>query len=94
MKFSVIHLLILLYFCCSGSLPLTGSLVGAQGLSCPVAHGTLAPGPGIEPASPELQGRFLTTGPSGEILHCSFSYKCVPLLASSVPEDSILSLDF
>ena len=24
------------------------------------------PGPGIEPESPELAGRFLTTGPPGE----------------------------
>ena len=94
MKSFVIHLLILLYFCCSGSLQLTGTLIGAQGLSCPVALGILAPGPGIEPASPALQGRFLTTWPSGETLHCSFSYKCVPILASFVSEDSILSSDF
>ena len=70
MKPFVIHLLISLYFCCSGSLQFTGSLVGAQGLSCPVARGILAPEPGTEPASPALQGRFLMTGPSGEILHC------------------------
>ena len=27
-------------------------------LSCPVACETLVPGPGVEPASPALQGRF------------------------------------
>ena len=36
-------------------------------LSCPEASGILAPGPGTEPVSPALQGRFLTTGPSGSV---------------------------
>ena len=35
----------------------------ALGLSCPVACGILVPRPGIEPLSPALEGRFLTTGP-------------------------------
>ena len=39
-----------------------GSLVATHGLSCPTAHGLLAPQPGIEPVSPTLKGRFLTTG--------------------------------
>ena len=38
------------------------SLVATHGPSCPTAHGLLAPQPGIEPASPTLKGRFLTTG--------------------------------
>ena len=50
------------------------SLVVAHGLSCPVAHGILVPPPGIEPASPALEGRFLTTRPPGKshiyILSC------------------------
>jgi len=38
----------------------------AHGLSCPAACGILVPLPGIEPASPAFQGRFLTTGPPGK----------------------------
>ena len=33
-----------------------------------MAHGILVPWPGIEPVSPALQGRFLTTGPPGKSL--------------------------
>ena len=40
--------------------------VSACGLSCPEACGILIPQPGIEPASPALEGRFLTTGPPGK----------------------------
>ena len=32
-------------------------------LSCTEAYGILVPGPGIEPMSSALAGRFLTTGP-------------------------------
>ena len=46
--------------------------VGAQylwhWLSCSEACGILVPWPGIKPASPALQGRFLTTGPPGKSL--------------------------
>ena len=38
-------------------------------LSCPAACGILVPWPGIQPASPALQDRFLTTGPSGKSRH-------------------------
>ena len=38
----------------------------AHGLSCPVACGILVPPPGIEPASPALEGGFFTTGPPGK----------------------------
>ena len=31
------------------------------------------PGPGIEPVSPALQGRFLTTGPPGKLPEESFT---------------------
>ena len=44
-----------------------GSVVTVHGLSCSVACGILLPGPGIEPMSPALQGRFLTTGPTREV---------------------------
>ena len=43
--------------CCS----MQFSLVEASGLSCPVACGSLVPQPGTKPASPALEGRFLTT---------------------------------
>ena len=36
------------------------------GLSCPMAWGILFSPPGTEPVAPALQGRFLTTGPSGK----------------------------
>ena len=42
------------------------ALAAAHGLSCPTACGILDPRPGIEPASPALEGRFLITGPPGE----------------------------
>ena len=46
----------------------TGSVVAVRGLSCPMARGILVPRPGIEPPSPALEGRFLTTGPPGKSL--------------------------
>ena len=42
---------------------LQASLVVARGLSCPAAYGILVLRPEIEPTSPALLGRFLTTGP-------------------------------
>ena len=50
----------------------TGSLVEAHRLSCPMACGILVPQPGIEPASPALEGVFLTTGPPGKSPSRSF----------------------
>ena len=44
------------------------SLVVVYRLSCPATCGILVPQPGIKPASPELEGRFLTTGPQGKSL--------------------------
>ena len=49
-----------------------GSVVAACGISCPAACSILVSLPGIEPASPALQGRFLTTGPPGKSLYRSF----------------------
>ena len=41
------------------------SVVVAHTLSCPATCGILVPRPGVEPASPALEGGFLTTGPPG-----------------------------
>ena len=38
-------------------------VVAADGLSCPKTCEIFFLQPGIEPTSPELEGRFLTTGP-------------------------------
>ena len=46
----------------------SGSLLEACGLSCPAACGILVPRPGIEPASPALEGGFFTNGPPGKSL--------------------------
>ena len=43
-----------------------GSVVAVHRLSCPEARGILVPRPGIEPMSPALEGRFLTTEPPGK----------------------------
>ena len=42
------------------------AVVVARGLSCPAACGILVARPGIEPASPALEGRFFITGPPGK----------------------------
>ena len=54
--------------CCSSWVLLSGcslltSLVEAHGHSCPTACGIVVPWPGVKPPSPELEGKFLTTGP-------------------------------
>ena len=44
-----------------------GSVVEVLGLGCSTACGSnLVPWPGVEPTSPTLQSRFLTTGPLGK----------------------------
>ena len=43
-----------------------GSFVGACRLSCSMAFEILVPQPRIEPVSPVLEDRFLTTGPPGK----------------------------
>ena len=45
-----------------------GSVVVAHGLSCPMACGILVPQPGMEPMSPTLEGKILTTRPPGRSL--------------------------
>ena len=46
-------------------------------LSCSVTRGILVPWPGIELASPALQGRFLITGPPGKSPVVSFYLSAV-----------------
>ena len=60
---------------CSGGTK--ASLVVVHGLICPVARGILVPWPGIEPASPGLEGRFLRTGPPGNSLPLTLTLFCV-----------------
>ena len=67
----VLWCIALAFFHCLGQLLLQSesaqaSVIVAPGLSCPAAHGILVPRPGIEPLSPALEGRFLTTGPPGK----------------------------
>ena len=58
------------------------------GLSCFMACGILVPRPGIEPTSPELEGRFFTTGPLGKSLflllmeYCSYFTDVIASLLS------------
>ena len=51
------------------SLRHSGSLAMVRWLSCPTASGILFPQPGIEPASPALEGALPSTGPPGKSLH-------------------------
>ena len=53
------------------SLRHVSSTVVARGLSYPLACGILVPRPGMEPASPALEGGFFTTGPPGKSLGSS-----------------------
>ena len=52
--------------CVAQALECTGSLVVVHRFSCPVACKILISWPGIEPMCPALEGRLLTTGPSGK----------------------------
>ena len=45
-----------------------------HGLGCSVACGWDLPGPGLEPVSPVLAGRFLTTAPPGKPLEGDFFF--------------------
>ena len=64
---------VLLFSGYAGSLLLcAGSIVRVHGLSFHEACGILVPQPGIEPASPALEGRFFTTEPPGKSLSVSY----------------------
>ena len=53
---------------------------------CPAARGVLVPGPGIEPVSPGLEDRFLTTGPPGSPWAGHFCSLDCPFLTRSLQE--------
>ena len=60
--------------CCGAwALECVDSVVVAHGLRCPLVCGILVPGPRIEPVSPVLVGKFLTTGPPGKSPHSFYS---------------------
>ena len=66
------------------------SVAMAHELSSPMAGGMSVCGPGIEPMSLELAGRFLTTGPPGKSLHkhfCHPSKIIIASLTSTVPSN-------
>ena len=54
-------------------------------LSCPMAYGSLVLWPGIEPTSPALEGRFLTTGPPGKSSFYFFSCFLLSLFRPPLP---------
>ena len=59
------------FICCRAwVLEPMGSVAVVHGLSCPWACGILVSGPGIEPMSPVLEGRFPTTGSPRKSLGC------------------------
>ena len=63
-------------------------LVAACRLSCPAAYGISVPQPGIQPTSPALEGRFLTTRLPGKSLSLnSFSNETSRTCASLSPEN-------
>ena len=72
------------FSCCrTRALDARASVLVARGLSsCGVQPGLLCgmwdlPGPGIEPASPALAGRFLTTAPPGKSLPSVLMMLCL-----------------
>ena len=65
-----------------------GSVVAACRISCPAACGILVSQPETEPASPTLQGRFLTTGPSGKSL-CRCFCKSYNLMKTERMEEKV-----
>ena len=63
------------FSCCRAwALGHVDSIVAANGLSCPSACGILVSQQVIKPASPALDGRFLTTGQPGKS-HWSLGFK-------------------
>ena len=60
-------------------------------LSCPVACGILVPQLRLEPLSPALQGRFLTTGPPGKSPKAKILYK---ILTSQMQQYILLMINY
>ena len=67
-----------------------GSVVAACRLCSPLARGILVPRPEIEPASPVLEGRFLTTGPPRNSPDCQFSEESLQVSGGGVAGWSLL----
>ena len=65
--------------CMGSSLQCVGSVL-QHGLSCLETYTILIPQPGIELASPALEGRFLTTRPPGKFLAFLSFFKIVFIL--------------
>ena len=60
--------------CCGAwALECVDSVVVGHGLRCSLVCGILVPGPRIEPVSPVMVGKFLTTGPPGKSPHSFYS---------------------
>ena len=66
-------------------------LVVAHRVSCSEACGILVPRPGIEPVSPALEGRFLTTRPPGTSL-CWFIFEPTPFSSLDLCESSFSAM--
>ena len=72
-KFVSLLLLLLILAALDLSCAVWALLVAARRISCSMACGILVPLPGIKPAPPALDGRFLTTGPPGTSPDMKFS---------------------
>ena len=87
----VVACVIFLVVCGLSSCGTWAPVVAACQLSFPVVCGILVPQPGIEPASPALEGRFLTTLPPGKSHWGPFLKPKVPCLKSfAVPKTHLL----
>ena len=71
----------------------TGSVVAARGLSCHGACGLLVPQPGIELASPALEGGFLTTRPPAKSTATSLFFVLFFLMATDFNVTVLRSLE-
>ena len=64
---------------------------GFQSAWAPAACGILVPQLGLEPLSPALQGRFLTTRPPGKSPNAKILYK---ILASQMQQYILLLINY
>ena len=62
------NIYLFIFGCIGSSLQHAGFYIVVCRLRCPTACEILVPRPGIKPASPALQGRFLTTGSPGKFV--------------------------
>ena len=71
-----------------------GSVVVAQGFSCPTACRILVPWWGIKPTSPALKGIFFTTGPPGKSLTVCLLMECLHHLYLMWNVDTVFAVCF